>query len=89
LIDAKLVDWLDELTADCPKKQARNMSDRCGARFPQLPKIRKLSAGGWINECASYFVAVMTAGVLVFFLFKAITRQIPRDAFRTVIAIAC
>jgi hypothetical protein len=30
--DAKLVDWLDEITADCPKKQARNMSDRCGAR---------------------------------------------------------
>src|SRR5512143_2864400 len=23
--------------ADCPKKQDRNMSDRCGARFPQLP----------------------------------------------------
>ena len=37
--DAKLVDWLDELTADCPKKQARNMSDRCGARCPQLPKV--------------------------------------------------
>jgi hypothetical protein len=33
------VDWLDELTADCPKKQARNMSDRCGARCPQLPKV--------------------------------------------------
>jgi hypothetical protein len=37
--DAKLVDWLDELTADCPKKQARNMSDRCAARCPQLPKV--------------------------------------------------
>jgi hypothetical protein len=32
---------------------------------------------------------VMTAGVLVFFLYKAITRQIPRDAFWTLIAIAC
>ncbi|MGE5771429.1 MAG: hypothetical protein ACM3Z4_05190, partial [Hyphomicrobiales bacterium] len=32
---------------------------------------------------------VMTAGVLVFFLYKAFTRQIPRDAFWTVIAIAC
>jgi hypothetical protein len=21
----KVIDWLDELTADCPKKQARNM----------------------------------------------------------------
>jgi hypothetical protein len=32
---------------------------------------------------------VMTAGVLAFFLYQAITRQIPRDAFWTVIAIAC
>jgi hypothetical protein len=37
--DAKLIDWLDELTADCPKKQARNMNDPCGARCPQLPKV--------------------------------------------------
>jgi len=32
---------------------------------------------------------VMTAGVLAFFLYQAITRQIPRDALWTVIAIAC
>jgi hypothetical protein len=32
---------------------------------------------------------VMTAGVLVFFLYHAITLQIPRNAFWTVIAIAC
>ena len=25
--DAKLIDWLDELTAECPKKIARNMND--------------------------------------------------------------
>jgi hypothetical protein len=31
----------------------------------------------------------MTAGVLAFILYQAITRQIPRDAFWTVIAIAC
>jgi hypothetical protein len=37
--DAKLVDWLDELTADCPKKTARNMSDQCGVKCPQLPKL--------------------------------------------------
>jgi hypothetical protein len=24
--NAKLIDWLDELTADCPKKMARNMN---------------------------------------------------------------
>ena len=37
--DAKLVDWLDEITADCPKKSAHNMSDQCGARCPDLPKV--------------------------------------------------
>jgi hypothetical protein len=37
--DAKLIDWLDELTAECPKKQACNMSDPCGAKCPQLPKV--------------------------------------------------
>ena len=25
--DAKLIDWLDELTAECPKKIARNIND--------------------------------------------------------------
>src|SRR5262249_9127490 len=32
---------------------------------------------------------MMTSGVLAFFLYQAITRQISRDAFWTVIAIAC
>ena len=32
-------DWLDELTAEYPKKIARNMSDPCGAKCPQLPKV--------------------------------------------------
>jgi hypothetical protein len=28
--DGKIVDWLEELTADCPKKKSLlNMSDRC------------------------------------------------------------
>jgi hypothetical protein len=27
-----VIDWLDEITADCPKKSAHNMSDQCGAR---------------------------------------------------------
>ena len=34
-----LIDWLDELTADCPKKQVYNMNDPCGARFPDLPEV--------------------------------------------------
>ena len=37
--DAKLVDWLDELTAECPKKIAPNMNDPCGAKCPQLPNV--------------------------------------------------
>ncbi|MFZ1208403.1 MAG: hypothetical protein WAN94_09710, partial [Pseudolabrys sp.] len=37
--DAKLTDWLDEITADCPKKVAHNMNDPCGAKCPQLPRV--------------------------------------------------
>ena len=36
---AKLIDWLDEITADCPKKIAHNMNDPCGARCPDLPRV--------------------------------------------------
>jgi len=38
-IDAKLFDWSDEITADCPRKQANNLNDTCGARCPDLPKV--------------------------------------------------
>ena len=37
--DAKLIDWLGELTAECPKKIARNMNDPCGAKCPDLPRV--------------------------------------------------
>jgi hypothetical protein len=37
--DTKLVDWLDELTAECPKKTAHNMNDRRGARCQDLVKV--------------------------------------------------
>jgi hypothetical protein len=37
--DASVVDWLSELTATCPIKQAQNWSDRCAARCPDLPKV--------------------------------------------------
>jgi hypothetical protein len=37
--NGKLIDWLDEITADYPKKQAHNMNDPCGARFPDLPRV--------------------------------------------------
>jgi hypothetical protein len=36
--NAKVIDWLDEITADCPKKLAHNMNDPCGARCPDLPR---------------------------------------------------
>jgi hypothetical protein len=29
-IDAKLFEWSDEITADCPRKQAMNLNDICG-----------------------------------------------------------
>jgi hypothetical protein len=38
-IDAKLFDWSDEITADCPRRQARNLNDQCGARCPDLSKV--------------------------------------------------
>jgi hypothetical protein len=38
-IDAKLFEWSDEITADCPRKQARNLNDQCGARCPDVPKV--------------------------------------------------
>jgi hypothetical protein len=37
--DGKLIDWLDEITADCPKKSAHNMNDQCAARCPDLAKV--------------------------------------------------
>jgi hypothetical protein len=37
--DGKIVDWLDQITAECPKNSAHNMSDRCGARCPDLPRV--------------------------------------------------
>jgi hypothetical protein len=37
--EAKIIDWLDELTANCPKKSARNMNDQCGARCPDLATV--------------------------------------------------
>jgi hypothetical protein len=37
--DAKVIDWLDELTTDRPKTVEQNMNDPCGVRCPQLPKV--------------------------------------------------
>ena len=36
-VDSKLFDREPE--ADCPRKQAGNLNDQCGARCPDLPKV--------------------------------------------------
>jgi hypothetical protein len=37
--DAKLTDWLANITADCPRKLKPGYGDPCGARCPDLPKV--------------------------------------------------
>ena len=37
--DARLTDWLSEITADCPRKIKNSYSDQCGALCPDLPKV--------------------------------------------------
>jgi hypothetical protein len=38
-IDAKLFDWSDEVTADCPRKQAKDLNNVCGARYHDLANV--------------------------------------------------
>ena len=37
--DVRILDWLEELTADYPRKRAASISDQCHARCPDLPKV--------------------------------------------------
>jgi len=37
--DKRLFTWIDELTADCIYKLAKNPNDRCDARCPDLLKV--------------------------------------------------
>src|SRR5262249_55367203 len=37
--DARVIDWMDEITADCPKKMTNSMNDQCGARCPDFPRV--------------------------------------------------
>jgi hypothetical protein len=32
--DLRILDWLNELTADCPRKRSASISDQCHARCP-------------------------------------------------------
>ena len=34
-----VLDWLGELSADCPHKRSASISDQCHARCPELPKV--------------------------------------------------
>ena len=36
--DARLTDFLDDVTANCQKHQSHGIYDRCGARFMNLEK---------------------------------------------------
>jgi hypothetical protein len=37
--DYSALDWLDEITADSPRRIKGGISDRCGAQCPDLPKV--------------------------------------------------
>jgi hypothetical protein len=37
--DGKIIDWKDDIAADCPRRKAANYSDQCGARCPNLVRI--------------------------------------------------
>jgi len=35
--DQKLSTWIDKITADCPRRRAKNANDPCEAHCPDLP----------------------------------------------------
>ena len=39
--EAKLVDWKDQITADCPRRTKASVAvlDQCGAHFPDLLRL--------------------------------------------------
>jgi hypothetical protein len=37
--DSTILDWKDDLTADCPRRLKGDYSDQCGARCPDLAKV--------------------------------------------------
>jgi len=37
--DVRILDWLDELTADCPRKKSASVNDQCHAACPDLSKV--------------------------------------------------
>jgi hypothetical protein len=41
--EAKVPDWLAQLSADCPKRQTASISDRCAAHCPDLVPVFRVS----------------------------------------------
>jgi len=37
--DRTILDWKDEMTANCARRVKNDYDDQCGARCPDLPKI--------------------------------------------------
>jgi len=37
--DVRILDWLDGLTVDCPRKKSASVSDQCHAACPDLSKV--------------------------------------------------
>lgn len=37
--DGTVIDFLAEISADCPRRQIGKISDLCGAACPDLPKV--------------------------------------------------
>ena len=37
--DGKVVDFLDEIAGDCPKRVTVDWNDRCRAQCPDLPRV--------------------------------------------------
>ena len=54
--DVRILDWLDVLPRDCPRKRGACVSDQCHARCPDLPKTScertPPSGSGFKPNCA-------------------------------------
>ena len=65
--DGKVIDWLDEVTAECPRKIASDMSDPCGARYQDLPRElsgRAISHHTLLLVLVPLFLAVFAALII-------------------------
>jgi hypothetical protein len=65
--DGKVIDWLDEVTAECPKKIARDMNDPCGAQCRDLARAlygRAIRHDVLLFVLVSLFLLVVTALVI-------------------------